>query len=159
MDKSSNSVDQIISSPAGGGALKRIGKSFLPDLHTGTGNFSVPTAVLPGRNEFPAAEDDLLRVKTRKPRHAPLSQKIVVRVLELTCALPLGAVTHRTCRAMAKAAGVSLRVVQGLWQKHWLQPHRLLIRARYERNSVVVVAADLPTRLMGKTSATSDPRV
>jgi transposase len=69
--------------------------------------------------------DGLLRDKTRKPGRAPLSQKVVARVLELTCSPPPGAATHWTGRAMAKAVGISLRAVQRLWEKHRLQPHRL----------------------------------
>jgi RHS repeat-associated protein len=43
---------QIISLPKGGGALQGIGEKFSPDLFTGTGNFSVPIALPPGRNGF-----------------------------------------------------------------------------------------------------------
>lgn len=74
--------------------------------------------------------DGLLRDKTRKPGRAPLPHKIVARVLELTCAEPPGAATHWTGRAMAKAAGISLRAVQRLWEKHRLQLHRLRIFKR-----------------------------
>jgi hypothetical protein len=42
----------IISLPKGGGAQKGIGEKFSPDLHTGTGNFTVPIALPPGRNGF-----------------------------------------------------------------------------------------------------------
>ena len=52
MSNNSGISNQIISVPNGGGALKGIGESFSPDLHTGTGNFSVPIAVPPGRNGF-----------------------------------------------------------------------------------------------------------
>lgn len=38
--------------PQRGGTLKGIGEKFLPDLHTGTGNFPVPIAIPPGRNGF-----------------------------------------------------------------------------------------------------------
>jgi RHS repeat-associated protein len=41
-----------ISLPKGGGAVSGIGEKFSPDLHTGTGNFSIPIAVPPGRNGF-----------------------------------------------------------------------------------------------------------
>lgn len=44
--------NQIISLPKGGGAQKGIGEKFSPDLHTGTGNFTVPLALPPGRNGF-----------------------------------------------------------------------------------------------------------
>src|SRR5205809_6100620 len=49
MNKSSNS-SQTITLPQGGGALQGIGETFSPDLHTGTGNFTVPIALPPGRN-------------------------------------------------------------------------------------------------------------
>jgi hypothetical protein len=42
--------DQVIALPKGGGALQGIGGTFSPDLHTGTGNFTVPIAVPAGRN-------------------------------------------------------------------------------------------------------------
>ena len=43
-------TDQPISLPTGGGALKGLGEKFAPDLHTGTGNFSIPIGLPPGRN-------------------------------------------------------------------------------------------------------------
>jgi RHS repeat-associated protein len=42
----------VISLPKGGGALHGIGEKFSPDLHTGSGNFTVPIAIPPGRNGF-----------------------------------------------------------------------------------------------------------
>jgi RHS repeat-associated protein len=39
-----------ISLPSGGGAIGGLGEKFSPDLFTGTGNFSVPIAVPPGRH-------------------------------------------------------------------------------------------------------------
>src|ERR1043165_69900 len=41
-----------ISTPKGGGAVSGLGEKFSPDLFTGTGNFSVPIALPPGRNGF-----------------------------------------------------------------------------------------------------------
>jgi RHS repeat-associated protein len=35
--------------PEGGGAISGLGETFKPDLHTGTGNYSVPLSVPPGR--------------------------------------------------------------------------------------------------------------
>lgn len=52
MSNKSGVTDQVISLPKGGGALKGIGEKFSPDLFTGTGNFSVPITVPPGRNGF-----------------------------------------------------------------------------------------------------------
>jgi hypothetical protein len=43
---------QIISITKGGGAQRGIGEKFSPDLYTGTGNFTVPIALPPGRNDF-----------------------------------------------------------------------------------------------------------
>ncbi len=48
----SGTADQVISHPTGGGAIKGLGDTFSPDLHTGTGNLSVPIAVPPGRGGF-----------------------------------------------------------------------------------------------------------
>src|SRR5215203_5255532 len=52
MSDKSGTSNQIISLPKGGGALQGIGATFSPDLHTGTGNFTVPIALPPGRNGF-----------------------------------------------------------------------------------------------------------
>jgi transposase len=46
-------------------------------------------------------------------------------VVELTLEEPPGQTTHWTGRAMAKAAGVSLRSVQRVWKAHRLAPHRV----------------------------------
>ena len=45
-------ISSTISLPKGGGAIAGLGETFSPDLFTGTGNFSVPIAVPPGRNGF-----------------------------------------------------------------------------------------------------------
>ena len=52
MANKSNNASQIILIPQGGGAVHGIGETFSPDLHTGTGNFTVPIALPPGRNGF-----------------------------------------------------------------------------------------------------------
>src|ERR1044071_7185259 len=52
MSAEASAPAQIISLPQGGGALHGIGEKFSPDLHTGTGNFTVPIALPPGRNGF-----------------------------------------------------------------------------------------------------------
>jgi RHS repeat-associated protein len=41
---------EVISKPTGGGALRGLGESFAPDLHTGAANFAVPLTVPKGRN-------------------------------------------------------------------------------------------------------------
>lgn len=45
MTNKSGTSEQVISLPTGGGALSDIGETFAPDLHTGTGNFTVPIAL------------------------------------------------------------------------------------------------------------------
>lgn len=52
MGNKSDPSSQIISLPKGGGAMRGIGEKFAPDLHTGTGNFTVSIALPPGRNGF-----------------------------------------------------------------------------------------------------------
>jgi RHS repeat-associated protein len=52
MANKNNNSNQTISLPQGGGALHGIGETFSPDLHTGTGNLTVPIALPPGRNGF-----------------------------------------------------------------------------------------------------------
>ncbi|MBW7886236.1 MAG: VCBS repeat-containing protein, partial [Caldilineaceae bacterium] len=52
MSNKSGTSAQIISLPSGGGALRGIGETFSPDLHTGTGNFTVPLALPLGRSGF-----------------------------------------------------------------------------------------------------------
>jgi len=71
------------------------------------------------------ALDGLLRDKTRPPGKAPLDAKIVKRIVDLTLADPPGETTHWTGRAMADAAGVSLRSVQRVWMAHGLAPYRI----------------------------------
>ncbi len=48
----SGTAEQVITHPQGGGAIKGLGESFAPDLHTGTGNLTVPIALPPGRNKL-----------------------------------------------------------------------------------------------------------
>src|SRR5512144_1572618 len=52
MGNSAGASQSIIATPKGGGAQKGIGEKFSPDLFTGTGNFTVPIALPPGRNGF-----------------------------------------------------------------------------------------------------------
>src|SRR5512135_3362073 len=52
-DKNKSGVaEQILSLPKGGGAIKGMGEKFQPDLHTGTGNFSIPLNLPSGRHNF-----------------------------------------------------------------------------------------------------------
>jgi RHS repeat-associated protein len=52
MANQSSAPSSIISLPKGGGAMHGLGEKFSPDLFTGTGNFTVPIALPPGRNGF-----------------------------------------------------------------------------------------------------------
>jgi hypothetical protein len=51
----------------------------------------------------------LLRDKSRLPGKTPLPKAVVERVVELTLGEPPGEATHWSGRAMAAAAGISLR--------------------------------------------------
>lgn len=44
--------EPVLSLPTGGGALAGLGETFAPDLHTGTGNVSVPLQLPAGRGGF-----------------------------------------------------------------------------------------------------------
>jgi transposase len=70
-----------------------------------------------------AGVDGLLRDATRPGRKRPMAPEVVERVVAMTLADPPGEATHWTGRAMAKAAGVSLRSVQRIWAAHGLRPH------------------------------------
>src|SRR5277367_5961891 len=71
--------------------------------------------------------DGLLHEATRPPGKAPLTSEVIERVVAMTLAEPPGETTHWTCRAMAKAAGVSHRSVQRIWAAHGLKPHRMSV--------------------------------
>jgi transposase len=72
-----------------------------------------------------AGVEGLLRDKTRQPGKLPIAAETVARVVALTCTAPPHEATHWTGRAMAQAAGISLRSVQRIWAAHDLQPHRV----------------------------------
>src|SRR5436305_14220101 len=69
--------------------------------------------------------EGLLHEATRPAGKPPLTARTIERVVEMTFAEPPGETTHWTCRAMAKAAGVSHRSVQRIWAAHGLKPHRV----------------------------------
>src|SRR5215207_4219946 len=69
--------------------------------------------------------DGLLHEATRPAGKPALTAATIERLVEMTLAEPPGEATHWTCRAMAKAAGVSHRRVQRIWAAHGLKPHRV----------------------------------
>ena len=69
--------------------------------------------------------DGLLHDATRPGRKKPLPPATIERVVATTLTEPPGEATHWTGRAMAKAAGISLRSVQRIWAAHRLKPHRV----------------------------------
>jgi len=69
--------------------------------------------------------DGLLHDATRPAGKPPLPSATIERVVEMTQAEPPGEATHWTCRAMAKASGVSHRSVQRIWSAHGLKPHQV----------------------------------
>ena len=48
----SGTASEVITLPTGGGAIKGIGETFQPNLFSGTGNYSIPIAISPGRSGF-----------------------------------------------------------------------------------------------------------
>src|SRR5258706_6382762 len=48
----SGTAGQVISHPQGGGGIKGLGDTFAPDLHTGTGNLTIPIVIPSGRNKL-----------------------------------------------------------------------------------------------------------
>ncbi|MGL4175177.1 MAG: SpvB/TcaC N-terminal domain-containing protein, partial [Dermatophilaceae bacterium] len=52
MSDTPGTAEQIVSLPTGGGAVRGIGEKFAPDLHTGTGNVTVPVEIPAGRRGF-----------------------------------------------------------------------------------------------------------
>jgi transposase len=68
--------------------------------------------------------DGLLRDKTRPPGRAPVPDERVAKVVAATLKPPPHEATHWTARAMAKATGLAVSTVQGIWKAHGLAPHR-----------------------------------
>jgi transposase len=69
--------------------------------------------------------EGLLHDASRPAGKASLSPETIERVVALTFEDPPGETTHWTCRAMARAAGISHRSVQRIWAAHGLKPHRV----------------------------------
>jgi transposase len=69
--------------------------------------------------------EGLTRDKTRKPGKPPLPAATMQRVVTLALGPAPGETTHWSGRALAKAAGISLRSVQRILEAHQLAPHRI----------------------------------
>ncbi len=67
--------------------------------------------------------DGLLRDKTRPPGRKPLSQKLQLKVLQMTASETPPNATHWSVRTMAKAVGISRTSVQRIWADAGLKPH------------------------------------
>ncbi|MCK4257372.1 MAG: hypothetical protein KAX49_00245 [Halanaerobiales bacterium] len=52
MSKTSGISEQVLSLPKGGGAIQGLGDTFKPDLHTGTGSYSIPLDIPNGINDI-----------------------------------------------------------------------------------------------------------
>jgi hypothetical protein len=76
-------------------------------------------------------------------RQAADRAEMVAGVVALTCAGPPHQATHWTGRAMAKAAGISLRSVQRIWAAHDLQPHRARTFKRWSDPHFAAKMADV----------------
>lgn len=73
---------------------------------------------------FAATVDFATRDKTRPPGRAPVTSERVAEVVRLTQTEPPHEATHWTVRAMAKACGLAVSMVQEIWKAHGLAPHR-----------------------------------
>jgi hypothetical protein len=84
---------------------------------------SRPT-VLAWRSEFAERGlSDMGKVASGRGRRPTIPQEVIDRIVDLTLHhLPAGA-TQWSCRAMAKAAGVSPATVQRVWSARGLKPH------------------------------------
>jgi hypothetical protein len=65
----------------------------------------------------------LWRDKTQPSRIPPLRPEVAERVVALTLAGPPPTASHWTGPAMAKAAGISVNLVQRIRRAHGLRPH------------------------------------
>src|SRR5450755_3253174 len=101
--------------------------------------------------------DGLLRDKTRKPGKPPISAETVARVVALSCADPPHEATHWTGRAMAKAAAISLRSVQRIWEAHKLQPHRVRTFKRSRDPEFVAKMTEFVPKMTGIVGLYVDP--
>jgi hypothetical protein len=52
MSRPSGTAEQILSLPKGGGAIQGLGEKFQPDLHTGTGSYTIPIDIPNGPNDI-----------------------------------------------------------------------------------------------------------
>ena len=52
MSSQSGVSPEILPLPKGGGAIRSIGETFSPDIHTGTGSYRIPLRFLPGPGGF-----------------------------------------------------------------------------------------------------------
>jgi transposase len=90
--------------------------------------------------------DGRLRDATRPGRKKPLAVAMIERVAAMSLADPPGEATHRTGRAMAKAAGISHRSVQRIWAAHGLQPHRVRLFKLSNDTAFATKAQDIAGR-------------
>jgi hypothetical protein len=72
-----------------------------------------------------ARVDGLLHDATRTGPQQTTAAARIEQVVAMTLAGPPAEATHWTGRAMAKAAGISLRSVQRIWAAHGQQSHRV----------------------------------
>ncbi len=95
-----SSVD-LVSLPTGGGAVRGLGETFQPDLHTGTGNYRVPLEIPPGRNGL---QPDLALSYTTGGGNGPFG---------LGWSVPLPGVSRRTAKALPRYGPDDVFVLSG----------------------------------------------
>lgn len=88
-------------------------------------NVSNPTLNLWRKRYLECGITGLIKGKTRTPGIPPLSQDKIQEILTLTMTGKPVAVTHWSCRTMARQVGVSRMSVNRIWREHKLKPHRV----------------------------------
>ena len=106
----------------------------------------------------------LLRDTTRPPEKAPLPAETVQRVIDLALRPPPGEATHWTGRVLAKAADVSLRLLQRILEAHQLAPHRirtfkLYVRFADELRDIVGLYVDAPAQFLNGMVSSITPEI
>lgn len=95
------SSGESITLPKGGGAISGLGEKFSPDLFTGTGNFSVPITIPPGRNGF---QPELSLGYSSGNGNSPFG---------LGWALSIPGVTRKTSKGIAQYQGKDIFILSG----------------------------------------------
>lgn len=91
MSEQSGVSPEVLPLPKGGGAVRSIGETFSPDLHTGTGSYRIPLRFLPGPGGF---QPDVALVYSSGGGNGPFGIGWLLPVLELARRTDAGLPTY-----------------------------------------------------------------